>query len=73
MSAPSPQPAIDIQARLKELQLERMRAASEGHAGDGAYMAELDHEIAATSVAYVGTAVTEIATLRAELSGPQLG
>ena len=73
MPAPTPQPAIDIQARLKELQLERVLAASEGLAGDDDYMADLDEEIAATSVAYVGAAVTEIATLRAELSGPQLG
>jgi hypothetical protein len=30
-------------------------------------------EIEATARAYVGAAVTEIATLRAELSGPQVG
>ena len=30
-------------------------------------------EIAETRAAYVGLAVTEIATLRAELSGPQVG
>jgi hypothetical protein len=36
-------------------------------------MTDLDHEIAAASSAYVGAAVTEIATLRAELSGPQIG
>jgi len=31
------------------------------------------HEISETRAAYVGLAVTEIATLRAELSGPQVG
>lgn len=36
-------------------------------------MAGLDEEIAATRHAYVGAALTEIATLRAQLSGPQLG
>jgi hypothetical protein len=36
-------------------------------------MADLDQEIAATRSAYVGAAVTEIATLRAQLSGPQVG
>ena len=36
-------------------------------------MADLDGEIEATARAYVGVAVTEIATLRAELSGPQVG
>jgi hypothetical protein len=30
-------------------------------------------EIAETRAAYVGLAVTEIATLRAEVSGPQVG
>ena len=30
-------------------------------------------DIAATTSAYVGAAVTEIATLRAELPGPQVG
>jgi hypothetical protein len=38
-----------------------------------AYMADLDDEIAEVSDAYVGAAVTEIATLRAELFGPQMG
>jgi len=36
-------------------------------------MADLRDEIAAASHAYVGAAVTEIATLRAQLSGPQVG
>lgn len=36
-------------------------------------MTDLDHEIATASSAYVGAAATEIATLRAELSGPQVG
>ena len=34
---------------------------------------DLDDEIVTTRHAYVGAAVTEIATLRAQLSGPQLG
>jgi hypothetical protein len=36
-------------------------------------MAGLDAEIAATSSAYVGAAVTEIASLRAQLSGKHVG
>jgi hypothetical protein len=36
-------------------------------------MADLDGEIEATTHAYVQAAVTEIGTLRAELSGPQVG
>ena len=65
--------AIEIQIRLKELQVERLLAASEGLAASAAYMADLDDEIAELSDAYVGAAVTEIATLRAALSGPQAG
>jgi len=36
-------------------------------------MAYLETDIEASRVAYVALAVTEIATLRAELSGPQVG
>jgi hypothetical protein len=66
-------PAIELQLRLKELHAERLLASSEGLAADTAYMADLDDEIAEVSDAYVGAAVTEIATLRAELFGPQVG
>ena len=63
----------EIQVRLKELQAESALASIEGLASDSAYMADLREEIAAESHAYVGAAVTEIATLRAQLSGPQVG
>jgi hypothetical protein len=36
-------------------------------------MDELESDIASSHVAYVALAVTEIATLRAQLSGPQVG
>ena len=68
--------AIEMHIRLKELQAERMLASSAGLAADTAYMAymaDLDDEIAEVSDAYVGAAVTEIATLRAELFGLQMG
>jgi hypothetical protein len=65
--------AIEMQIRLKELQAERLLASSEGLATDAAYIADLDDEIAEVSHAYVGAAVMEIATLRAELFGPQVG
>jgi len=65
--------AIEMQVRLKELQAERLLASSEGLAANAAYMADLDDEIAEVSAAYVGVAVTDIATLRAELFGPQVG
>jgi hypothetical protein len=65
--------AIDIHTHLLELHAERALASIEGLAVDSLYMADLDGEIEATARAYVGAAVTEIATFRAELSGPQVG
>jgi hypothetical protein len=38
-----------------------------------AYMADLEEEIATLRNVYVGAAVTEIASLRGELFGPQEG
>ncbi len=63
----------EIQSRLQRLHAERALACAEGLATDAAYMADLDEEIAATHEAYVAAAVSEIATLRAELSGPSAG
>jgi hypothetical protein len=65
--------AIEMRSHLQELQAERAQALIKGLESSCAYMAVLDEVIAATRHAYVGAAVTEIATLRAELSGPQLG
>lgn len=65
--------AIDMQNHLQDLQTERALASIEGLSRNSAYMADLNQEIAATRSAYVGAAVTEIATLRAQLSGPQVG
>jgi hypothetical protein len=64
---------IDNHTHLLELQAERALASSEGLADDSVHTADLDGEIEATVRAYVGAAVTEIARLRAELSGPQVG
>jgi hypothetical protein len=61
------QTANEVHDYLVALQAERTFTA------DPAYLAFLDDEIEATSSAYVGAAVTEIATLRAELFGPQVG
>jgi hypothetical protein len=63
----------EIHTRLSELEAERMTASLAGLANDPAYMADLTEEIAAARHAYVGAAVTEIASLRAELSGPLEG
>jgi hypothetical protein len=65
--------ATEVHIRLQELQAERALAAIEGLTNDQAYMADLDREIAAAHSAYVGAAVTEIASLRSQLSGPQVG
>jgi hypothetical protein len=65
--------ATEMHSHLKELQAERALASIEGLSSDSAYMADLDQEIAATRSAYVGAAVTEIASFRAQLSGAQFG
>jgi hypothetical protein len=65
--------ATDMQTQLQQLHAERALATIEGLAGDSAYMADLDEEIAVTRSAYVGAAVTEIATFRGELYGRQVG
>jgi hypothetical protein len=65
--------AVEFHVHLLELQAERALASIEGLAESSAYMADLEGEIEATARAYVGAAITEIATFRAELSGPQVG
>jgi hypothetical protein len=65
--------ATDVKRHLDLLHEERLLAVEIGLAADGAYMADLEDEIAACRAAYVGAAVTEIATMRAELSGPLVG
>jgi hypothetical protein len=65
--------ATDYRHHLAELEEERLLAREAGLSDDGAYMAELDEEIAATRAAWIGSAVTEIASLRAWLNGRQQG
>jgi hypothetical protein len=65
--------ATEIHTHLLALQAERALASIEGLAVNSAYVADLDVEIEVTTSVYVGAAVTEIATFRAELSGPQVG
>jgi hypothetical protein len=65
--------AIELQTHLRQLHAERVLASLEGLGSDRAYMADLADEITATRHAYIGAAVTEIAELRALLSGPQAG
>jgi hypothetical protein len=65
--------ALDARIELQRLQAERLDATDAGLGENALYMADLDTDIEASRVTYVGLAITEIATLRAELSGPQVG
>ena len=65
--------ATDVKRHLDLLHEERLLAVEVGLAADGAYMADLEDEITSCRAAYIGAAVTEIATMRAELSGPLVG
>jgi|RhiMetdeSRZDD1v2_1073273.scaffolds.fasta_scaffold5355200_1 hypothetical protein len=59
--------AAEVRDRLLALRAERALALASGRPLDGDE--DLDDEIRAAEAAFVGTAVTEIAVLRAELSG----
>ena len=67
------QSATDLRHHLELLEIERVLALDTALRDDPAYMADLQEEILATRHAYIGSAVTEIAALRAELFGPQVG
>jgi hypothetical protein len=58
---------------LAELQQELAAAHASGLADHPAYRADLDEEMEHAQVAYTAAAVTEIASFRAQLSGPQVG
>ena len=68
-----PVTAIEARTHLAGLHAERELALTTGVADIASYMADLDEEIAAWKWLYTAYAVTEMATLRAELSGPQVG
>ena len=65
--------AVDARVQLHRLQVERLDAVDVGLGANAIYMASLEADIACSRNAYVGLAVTEIATLRAQLSGAQVG
>ena len=65
--------APDALRHLEVLREERALARLTGLLRDAGYAADLDDDIAQSTHAYVGLAVTELATLRAELDGPKLG
>jgi hypothetical protein len=63
--------AIDYRRLLDSLVAERRSVARSG--GDGEYLSALDDDVAAYRDFYVGAAVTEIATLRAQVGGADQG
>jgi hypothetical protein len=65
--------ANEARHRLVLCHAERAAALAEGLGGNATYLNDLDREIAALRDAYVVAAITEVATFRAQLSGPQLG
>jgi hypothetical protein len=65
--------ALDMRSYLASLHAERARALATETTVATAELEELDAEIELAGVAYVGAAVTEIATLRGELFGRQAG
>ena len=68
-----PHSAVELDERLRLLYVERALAELTGLAHDGPYLADLSAEIEQCRTAYVASAVTEIAALRAALSGPLEG
>jgi hypothetical protein len=62
--------ALETLQQLAELREQRALALAAGRDDD---VADLDFDIAASTVMFVGVAVTEIATLRAELDEPLQG
>lgn len=65
--------AHELRQRLGRLAAERLEAADAGLAANALYMRDLEDDLVAAREAYVGVAVTEIATLRGELFGAQVG
>jgi hypothetical protein len=65
--------AAAFREQLQQLERERATAALAGLATNDLYITDLRTEIEATRNAYVGAAVTEIASLRAALDGPLRG
>jgi hypothetical protein len=63
----------DIRAHLVELADERLAAEALGMRHGGAYMTDLEQEIATYRQALVGASVTEIAVLRGVLFGRDHG
>jgi hypothetical protein len=65
--------ASDLRLELGRLMAERLDAAEAGLGSNALYMRDLEDDLAAAREAYVGLAVTELASLRGALSGRASG
>ena len=65
--------AYDVRLQLGRLAAERLDAIEAGLGHNAVYMRELEQDLSAARASYVGLAVTEMATLRGQLGGPQRG
>lgn len=65
--------AADARRRLEDLRFELWMARPAGLDVDAAYVQEIQEDIDASEELYVGLAVTEIASLRAQLAAPLVG
>jgi len=72
MQIQTPLTSAELQHQLRQLYAERALAELSG-LSDPAYMDDLLDDITAHRSALTGVVVTEIATLRSELFGPQWG
>ena len=67
-------PALEhARTHLADLREEHAAAIAVGLADHPAYRADLEEELELAKAAYVVAAVTEIASFRAQLGGPQVG
>jgi len=66
-------PALIARTRLEALRAEQAAVSLTGLTANRIYKADLADDIAAAESAYVGAAITEIASLRAVLDGPLEG
>jgi hypothetical protein len=65
--------AFELRTHLLELHAERALAEETGVARIESYMDDLERDIARSEAAFIGAAVTELASFRAQLSGPNVG
>jgi len=65
--------ASEVRSRIVALEAERLDAIDAGLGSNAMYMRDLETELDNSRAAYVGMAVTEIATFRAQLDGPLVG